>query len=155
VTAAVGTTKAFDALLVVHALVAITSLVVLAVLGAAGAAASNGAPLGAAASRSFTGRVELAGRVVHLLPVSGVGLLAVSRGAYTTSTWFVVVGLVGWLATAGLLEGAAFPAQREVAVALAAGADARGAGTRMVRAVELAGVVLVAVAIVMIAGPFA
>ena len=122
---------------------------------AAGSAAARGAPLSAAANRSFTGRVELAGRVVHLLPVSGVGLLVLSRGAYSASTWFVVVGLFGWVAIAGLLEGVAFPAQREVAATLALAGDASDAASKMVRAVELAGLVLVVVAIVMIAGPFA
>lgn len=150
--ATVVTTKGFDALLVVHSLLAISALVVLLVLRAAAVAAARGGELSAAARRSFTGRRELAGRVVHLVPLSGAGLLALSRGSYSLATGFVAVGLALWAIAAWSLEAVAFPAQRVVAAALAAdGADVDGA-RRMLRGTELAALAVVAAAIAMVVG---
>lgn len=151
-TASIATTKGYDVLLVVHSLLAISALVVLLVLRSAAAAAARGDELSSAAARSFTGRRELAGRVVHLVPLSGIGLLVLSRGAYDLSTWFVAVGLVGWLVAAGSLEAVAFPAQRTAADALATGGDATAVALRMLRGVELAALVVVVAAAVMVAG---
>lgn len=151
-TAAVATTKGFDALLVVHALLAIAAFVVLLVLRAAAAVAARGGAPTPSARRSFTGRPELAGRVLHLVPLSGVGLLALSRGAYGFSTGFVTAGLVAWALAAWSLEGAAFPAQRAVAAALAAGGDASAAARRMALAIDLALLAVLVAAIAMVAG---
>jgi hypothetical protein len=144
------TTKGFDALLVVHALLAISALVVLLVLRAAAAAAARGGELAATARRSFTGRPEVAGRVVHLVPLSGVGLLALSRGDYSVASGFVAVGLVAWAIAACSLEVVAFPAQRAVAAAVARGSiDASGA-RRMLRGTEVAALAVVTAAIAMV-----
>jgi hypothetical protein len=152
VTVAVATTKGFDALLVVHALLAITAFVVLLVLRAAATEAGRGRELTVAARRSFTGRTELAGRVVHLVPLTGLGLLALSRGAYSLATGFVVVGLVAWLLAAGCLESIAFPAQRAVAAAVASGADAPGDARRMALGIDVAALAVVGAAIAMVLG---
>ena len=151
-TATVAATKGYDALLVVHSLLAISALVVLLVLRSAAAAASRGDELSSAAARSFSGRRELAGRVVHLVPLSGLGLLGLSRGAYDLSTWFVAVGLVAWLVAAASLEAVAFPAQRAAATALATGGDATGTALRMCRSVEFAALVIVVAAAGMVGG---
>jgi hypothetical protein len=152
VTAVAATTKGFDAVVVVHALLAIASLVVLVVLRTDAAAVARD-PSATAARRSFTGRRELAGRTVHLVPLTGLVLLGLSRGRYGIDTGFVLVGLGAWFVAAGLLEGVAFPAQRVAAADLADGRDARPAAARMVRAVELAALCVVVAAIAMIAGP--
>lgn len=149
---AVVTTKGFDALLVVHALLAIAALTVLVVLRSAAASASRDGGPTEAARRSFTGRPEVAGRVLHLVPLSGLGLLVTSRGAYSLSTWFVAAGLTGWLLCAWCLEAVAFPAQGAVARALAEGRPHGPAARRMLVAVEVAAVVLVATAACMIGG---
>jgi hypothetical protein len=152
VIASVATTKGFDALLVVHSLLAIAALVVLLVLRAAAAAAERGGELPAAARRSFTGRRELAGRVVHLVPLTGLGLVALSRGAYSLGTPFVVVGLTAWAIAAWSLEGVAFPAQRAVASALIAGDADRDGAVRMLRGTEVAALAVLAAAIAMVVG---
>jgi hypothetical protein len=151
VTVGVATTKGFDLLLVVHALLAIASLVVLLVLRSA-AAAAVGARLTAATMRSFSGRRELAGRVVHLVPLSGLGLLVLSRGAYDLSTGFVVVGIGAWFVAAASLEAVAFPAQHEVATSLLAHRSVAEAARRLQLGVEVAALAIVVAAIVMIAG---
>ncbi len=151
-TAAVSTTKGFDALLVVHALLAITTFVVLLVLRAAASEAARGGELTASARRSFTGRTELSGRVVHLVPLSGLGLLALSRGVYSLATGFVVVGLLAWVLAASCLEAVAFPAQRAVAAAVAAGADAAGEARRMALGIDVAALAVVGAAITMVVG---
>lgn len=153
--AAVATTRALDAVVVVHAVVAIAALVVLVTLRSAATAAHRGAPLPATAARSFTGRHELAGRIVHLVPLSGLWAVSVSRGAYGLSTTFVVVGLAMWLLAAACLEGVAFPAQREVAAVLASSAGptgvSRAPARRMVLGIDGALGAVVVAAIVMVA----
>ncbi|HEV3329082.1 MAG TPA: hypothetical protein VGZ33_06760 [Acidimicrobiales bacterium] len=151
-TSTVATTKGFDALLVVHALLAITAFVVLLVLRAAASEAARGGELTASARRSFTGRTELAGRVVHLVPLTGLGLLALSRGAYSLATGFVVVGLLAWLLAAGCLEAIAFPAQRAVAAAVVANGDASGDARRMALGIDVAALAVVGAAIAMVLG---
>ena len=151
-TGTVATTKGFDTLLVVHALLAIAAFVVLLVLRAAASQAQGGGELTASARRSFTGRTELAGRVIHLVPLSGLGLLALSRGAYSLATGFVVVGLLAWLLAAGCLEAVAFPAQRAVAVALDAVGDATHDARRMALGIDVAVLAVVGAAIAMVLG---
>ena len=140
--------KGFDVLLVIHIVVAVAAFVVLCVLAAAGHDVRRGEPT-SAARRSFTGRPEVAGRVVHLVPLSGIALLALSDGAFGFGTPFVVVGVVAWAVAAVCLEAVAFPAQHETARALDHGGDPRGAAARMVGAVELAAVAIAVAAIVM------
>ena len=151
-TPAIVSTKAFDVLLVVHAVCAIAALAVLIALRSAALCIARGEPRSELAPRSFTGRPELAGRVVHLVPLTGLAVVAVSLGRYSVMTALVEVGFALWLVVAMCLELVAFPAQREVAAALDGSPDAaRAAAHRMVRAVELAALALVAAAIVMIA----
>jgi hypothetical protein len=151
---AVVTTKGFDVVLVVHVVLAIASFVAMLVLRSAAAAAARGGELPAVAMRSFTGRTEVAGRVVHLVPLSGLGLLALSRGAFGLSTGFVAAGLALWFVAAWALESMGFPAQRAVATALHEGADPVPAARRMLRATEIAALALVVAAGVMLAGTF-
>lgn len=150
-TAVVVTTKGFDVVLVAHVLFAVAALIVLLVLRNAGRAAQRGGVLPDAARRSFSGRPELAGRVVHLVPASGLCLVLLSRGAYGLSSTFVLVGIALWCCAAWVLEAIGFPAQRRVAAALASGGDPVGAARSLVFAVDLAALSLVLASIVMVA----
>jgi hypothetical protein len=151
---AVVTTKGFDVVLVVHVFLAIASLVALLVLRNAAVAVVRGGELPLAAARSLTGRHELAARMVHLLPVSGVVLVALSRGSYHLTTGFVAVGLALWLVAASVLEAIGFPAQRAVAIALKSAGDPVPDARRLLRATETASLAIVVAAIVMLAGTF-
>ncbi len=148
----VADSKVFDLLEVAHVLLAIAALVVLIVLrSSARAAAGPAGDVAPAAARSFTGRPELAGRVIHLVPLTGIGLVAASEGSASFGDLFVVAGALLWLLAAIALESVAFPAQREVAAALALDRDkARGPAHRMEVAVEVAAAALLAAAAVML-----
>jgi hypothetical protein len=148
----VAGSQVFDLLEVAHVLLAVAALVVLVVLrSSARAAAGQAETVAPPAARSFTGRPELAGRLVHLVPLTGIGLVAASEGTVAFGDLFVVAGGLLWLVAAIALESVAFPAQREVAGALpAAREDARVPARRMEVAVEVAAAALVAAAIVML-----
>lgn len=151
---AVVTTKGFDVVLVVHVVLAAAAFVAVLVLRSAAVAAARGGAMPATAARSFTGRPEVAARVVHLVPVSGLALLALSRGAFDLSTGFVAAGLALWFVAAWALEAVGFPAQRAVATALHDGGNAAPAARKLCRATELAALALVVAACVMLAGTF-
>jgi hypothetical protein len=147
-----ASSKAYDVVLVIHAVLAIATLVVLLTLRSAAVAVQRHPAPSEAARRTFSGRREVAGRTVHLLPLSGLALLGLSQGRYGLVDGFVLVGLALWLVAAALLEGTAFPAQREVAALLKAQDPAvRAPAVRCQRSVELAALCVVAAAIVMIA----
>jgi hypothetical protein len=150
----VVTTKGFDVVLVVHVLLAIASLVAMLVLRSAAVAIERGGELPPAAARTFSGRRELAARVVHLVPLSGIALLALSRGAFELSTGFVAAGLALWFVAATALEAVGLPAQHAVAMALKGAADPVPDARRLLHATEVAALALVVAAVVMLAGTF-
>jgi hypothetical protein len=149
---AVVTTKGFDVVLVAHVLLAIGSLVAVLVLRSAAVAIERGGELPPAAARSFSGRRELAARMVHLVPITGFVLLALSRGAFGLSTGFVAAGFALWAVAAVALEVVGFPAQRAVATALKGAADPVPDARRLLRATELAALAVLAAGLVMLAG---
>lgn len=151
-TAVVATSRAFDAVLVVHVLVAVWALVVLVVLRAAALAAGSSEPMPPSAQRTFAANREVAGRVVHLVPATGLVLLSLSRGAYDLATPFVDAGLSLWALAAVALEGFAFPARRRVARALAGASDPRGPARVLRQATELAALAILAAGVAMVAG---
>ncbi len=152
IAASLARSKAFDVVLVAHVLAAACALVVLLVLRAAAASAERGGDLSPAAQRTFAQRHEVAGRSVHVVVLTGAWLLAISHGAYTLTTTFVVAGLALWCVAAVALEAVGFPARADASRALAVGEDPRGAAGRLRRSTELAAVCLVAAAVAMVAG---
>jgi hypothetical protein len=151
-----ATTKGFDALLVAHVILAVAALVVLAVLRAAATPLTRGQAPPASAMRSFTGRPELAGRLVHLVPATGLALVGLSGGAYGLTTGFVLVGIGAWAGAAVSLEAVAFPAQRSLAASLRTTTPdptVRVRAATMARALEVAALFVLAAAAAMIAGP--
>lgn len=144
--------RAFDGVLIAHVVVAACALVVLVVLRASAAAVERGGPLPESAQRTFAQRREVAGRVVHLVPLTGLWLLALSHGDYSLATPFVLAGIALWVLAATALEAVGFPARRGVSVALAGGADASVPARRLRVTTELAGLALVAAALAMVVG---
>jgi hypothetical protein len=152
VTSAIVSTKAFDALLVVHAISAIAAFAVLVTLRAAAVGVARAGTRSELATRTFTGRPELAGRIVYLVPLTGLAVTATSLGKYSVGSGFVEIGFALWVAAAMCLELVAFPAQHVVAASLDdAPLVAQAAAHRMARGVELAALAVIAAAIVMIA----
>lgn len=147
------TGAAYDLVLLAHVIVAaISALVVAVAVGQARALQRQGEPT-EELRRYYSGKVNWAGRIVHLLPVTGVALVAMSRGAYAFGQLWVVLGLVVWLAISAVLEAMAWPAEREVAGQLD-DEEARAAlARRALTGLWLAGLGLVATAVVMVAQP--
>ena len=149
---AAASTRSFDIAVVVHVLSAVAALVVVLTLRAAASGAAGAHGPSEASRRSFTGRRELAGRAMHLIPLTGLWVLAASRGADTLASGFVIAGLALWLAGAVALEAVAFPAQRQVAASLDADPAARvTAARRMLAATDVALAAILVAGIVMVA----
>ena len=123
----------FDLVLIVHILVALLSVITMA---AAYAAASSLSSLGSdgswpsSAVRFFRPGPEVIGRVIHLLPVTGLALLGLSRGAFQLTDGFVMAGLALWLIGGGIAELVVFPASRDIASAIGAQDPAESAIVR-------------------------
>lgn len=121
------------------------------------------APLPEPLRRYFRPGVNWAGRTAYGIPVFGFALLAMSQGAYTLGDGWVLAGLALFVAFALLAEGALWPAERRLQVALATVGPAAGRfdapdscegdATSMARAAGVALVVLLAGVVIMIAQP--
>jgi hypothetical protein len=143
-------TRSFDVAVAVHALLAVSAVVVLLVLRAAAGGAQRGSPMAESAARSFTGRTEFAGRVVHLVPLSGVAAVWTSSGRYGFDDWFVLAGLGLWVLAAACLEWLALPSQRAVAAALRDGTPIAASARRMALGIDASMGALVLAAILMV-----
>ncbi len=116
VSAPTPTGAAFDLVLLAHIVVALVAFGVVAVsavqavrLGRAGRG-----PLPANLVRYYAPGVNWVGRSLHLVPVLGVALVAMSRRAYGYDDLWVQLGLGLWLAAALAAEGVLWPAERRL-----------------------------------------
>ena len=147
------TGAAYDLVLLAHIVVAALSAVVVAVaVGQAQALRRAGAPSDEL-KRYYSGKVNWAGRLVHLLPISGMALVGMSRGAYAFGQLWIVIGLVAWLGISAVLEAMAWPAEREAASKLDDEAARAALAGRALTGLWIAGLGLVATAVVMVAQP--
>lgn len=115
-TAPTPTGAAFDLVLLAHIVVALLAFGVVAVsavqavrLGRAGRG-----PLPENLVRYYAPGVNWVGRSLHLVPVLGVVLVAMSRRAYGYDDLWVQLGLGLWLAAAVAAEGVLWPAERRL-----------------------------------------
>ncbi len=156
---------AFDIVLLLH-----VGCVVVGVVTTATAAATatrlrrlhgSSLPLPEPLRRYFRPGVNWAGRTVYGIPVFGFALLAMSQGAYALGQGWVLGGLAIFAAVALLGEGALWPAERRLQVALSASDAAAGPreelldrdATTMSRAALAALVLLAAGTVLMVAQP--
>ena len=115
---AVPTSAGYTVLLLAHVASALVGFGAIGLTGAYGAAAAKGpdGPRADAVARYFRPGVNWAGRALYGVPVFGFGLLAASRGAFTSHDAFVVLGLVLWLVAAAGAELVVWPAERRIQV---------------------------------------
>jgi len=156
---------AFDIVLLLH-----VGCVVVGVVTTATAAATatrlrrllgSSLPLPETLRRYFRPGVNWAGRTVYGIPVFGFALLAMSQGAYALGQGWVLGGLAIFAALALLGEGALWPAERRLQVALSTSDAAEGPSeelldrdvTTMSRAALAALVLLAAGTVLMVAQP--
>jgi hypothetical protein len=100
-------TAAYDLVWMLHVGAAlVTAVALVSALAAARALASapEGHPFPEVVTRYFTPGPEIAGRAIYLIPLTGMGLLGASKGAFNFGDPFVFVGLALWIVCAGAAE---------------------------------------------------
>ncbi len=164
---------AFDVVLLLHVACVVVGIVTIATAAATarrlGRLALAAAPLPEPLRRYFRPGVNWAGRTIYGIPVFGFALLGMSKGAYSLTDAWVLIGMVLFVAVALLAEGVLWPAERRLQQAVAAtGTPVAGTlslpppvksgavttdAARMERAASGALVLLVAATVLMIAQP--
>jgi hypothetical protein len=156
---------AFDIVLLLHVACVVVGLVTMATAAATATRLrrliGSPLPLPDTLRRYFRPGVNWAGRTVYGIPVFGFALLAMSQGAYALGQGWVLGGLGIFAAVALLGEGALWPSEQRLQVALTS-SGAPGGPTEpsldhdasvMARAAVAALVLLVAGTVLMVAQP--
>lgn len=141
----IATTVAYDIVFLVHIIAAVATIVVLIALRTSAGALMRQAELPELVKR-FPNRSNMAARVLHVLPLTGIYMAATGGHDVSFSRPWVGVGILCYLAAAGHLEARTLPEERRVAQALAAG-NTPGAneGRRFGRSIDvLLGLITVA-----------
>jgi hypothetical protein len=147
---------AYDLVLLAHVLTALVGLGAIMVSAGCALALSRSGPDSEPLRRYYRPGVNWAGRVVFLVPVSGVALIAMSHGEWAFSDPWVGIGLVLWAAVATVAELVLWPAERRLQAAVdrpSAGIDLRSACLRLAAVAAVLAVALVAATVVMVAKP--
>jgi len=165
------TGAAFDVVLLLHVGCAVVGL---ATTGAAAATARalrrvlrKAAPIPDALHRYFQPGINWVGRAVYGIPVFGLALVGMSRGAYALGDGWVLAGIVLFAALAAVCESVLWPAERRVQSGVQRSAPHEGdvagdqaavdtlsaAAALMARAAVVALVLLVAGTVVMVVQP--
>jgi hypothetical protein len=164
------TGAAFDVVLLLHVACVIVGLATTAATAATARRLRRllhgGAPVPEALRRYFQPGVNWAGRVVYGIPVFGVALVAMSRGAYALGDGWVLAGVVLFAALAVVGESVLWPAERRVQAGVQRTADESdvavhqsdadalsGDAVLLERAALAAVVLLVAGTVIMVAQP--
>ena len=144
----IATTVAYDVVFLVHVVAAIAALTVLVAMRSAARAVAEGAPDDVQARR-FPTRRNWAARVVHVLPLTGLAMVATGDSSVSLTRPWVGLGLGCYLVAAGLLEARALPLERVVAEVVAHdGRAARERGEALTRSIDA---VLLAVGVALVA----
>ncbi len=155
------TGPAFSVVLVLHVLAAAVGYGAMVMTGVQADRVRRGprAPGAESARAFFRSGANWAARAVYLVPVLGVSLVAMSRGAFGVGDTFVDVGLGVWVASVTVAETVLWPAERAVQRALRDGwpdddlAPLARECRRVTRASAFLGTAFVGVAVVMAVKP--
>jgi len=145
----------FDVLLIAHVasvMVGFGAILASGVQAGRGLRVKDGVPVPVALVRYYRPGPALAGRVVYLVPLLGVGLLADSRGVFGVEDLWVVLGIMCWVVAVGVAEGVLWPAERQIKRRFLARAELvmTPALRRQCRSVCLSSGLVVAIALVAI-----
>jgi hypothetical protein len=139
----------FDLLVAAHILIAVALVIVLVALRLGAMAAQ--APDGREAARSrFPDRPDVAARLVHLLPVTGLWLVATGPAADSMGHAWVLTGLALYVVLAGWLEARALPAERELARSLRVDGDVLAAAAVFVKRLDVAFLIIALALVTMV-----
>ncbi len=111
---------AFSVVLVLHVASAVVGFGAMVTTGVQAARVRQGpdAPAAGAVARYFRPGVNWVARVIYLVPVLGLSLIALSRGAFGLEDPFVEVGLGVWLTSVLVAELVLWPGERRIQQAL-------------------------------------
>ena len=143
----IATSVAYDVVFLVHVTAAIATVIVFVAMRAAALAVARGADASRQARR-FPPRTNVAARLLHVMPVTGL-VMSLSGGASVAlSRPWVDVGIACYVLAAGHLEARTLPLERRVADAVAREGVARASeGRTLVISIDVL-LALVAVALV-------
>ena len=97
----------YDVVLLLHVgVVVVTVVVLISAFDAARALLANpaGGDIPQTTTRYFRSGREIAGRAIYLIPVTGLALLGLSKGAFGFGDPFVGAGITLWILAAGAAE---------------------------------------------------
>ncbi|HXW38540.1 MAG TPA: hypothetical protein VEJ44_02505, partial [Acidimicrobiales bacterium] len=110
---------AYDIVLLAHILAVIAAFGAVVTAGASALSLARPGPPPERVVRYYRPGVNWAGRVVFLVPVLGVVLMALSKGAWTFADGWILIGLVLWVVAASLAEMVLWPTERRLQEAVA------------------------------------
>jgi len=144
----------YDVFLALHIILGVASIAVFVVLRMAGAKVARGASSDVQ-RRQFPQRSNMAARVVHLMPVTGMALVGIGGSEVSFKHAYVGIAFLLWLLIAGHLEVRVLPAERQLAATIATeGGASPQAGSVFGRSVDVLLTLTALAFIVMIWQPF-
>ena len=105
---------AYDLVLLLHVLSALAGFGAVAVAGVHALLLRRPGPPGEAVVRYYRPGVNWAGRILFVVPVLGLTLVAMSRGAWSFSDGWLMAGLMLWVVAAFGAELVLWPAERRL-----------------------------------------
>ena len=109
----IATSVAYDVVFLIHVLAAVATLIVLIVMRWSAQLVARGADAQIQHAR-FPVRRNWAARVLHIIPITGVIMVASGGHDVSIGHAWVVVGIVIYLAAAGHLEARVLPLERTI-----------------------------------------
>lgn len=109
----IATTVAYDIVLLVHIITAVSVLIVFIAMRGGAKAIVNGAPSDVQRAR-FPERRNWAARLLHVLPVTGLIMSLAGDSSVSLTRPWIGVGLLCYLLAAGHLEARTLPLERVV-----------------------------------------
>ncbi len=146
----------YDIVLLAHVLSALIGFGAVVVAGVFAVVLLRSGPESEAVTRYYRPGVNWAGRVLFLVPVFGVILVLISKGAWSFSDGWVTTGFLLWAVVALGAEMALWPAERMLQTLVGEHAPADAVRTRCLGVAAMAAgglVVLVIACTVMVAKP--
>ncbi|MGC2169321.1 MAG: hypothetical protein WA580_09485 [Acidimicrobiales bacterium] len=132
----IATSVAYDIVFLAHILAAVATIVVFITMRLAALSVVRGADATTQALR-FPAHRNWAARLMHLLPITGLIMVASGGSSVSVTRAWVIVGLVCYLAAAGHLEARTLPEERLVASAVARdGVAPREVGLKLLRSID-------------------
>jgi hypothetical protein len=109
----IATSVAYDVVFLIHVIAAVATLTVLVVMRWSAQLIVRGAD-GATQMQRFPTRRNWAARVIHLMPITGIIMVATGDSGVSLGHAWIVVGIIIYLAAAGHLEARVLPMERSI-----------------------------------------